>query len=240
MPDYTFMRWDEKTFSLAEHPLAESACRVRKFALTSDICRYNVLAHYGGIYLDTDVELFQRLDQFMDCNFFSAIELYEEFEQKHIADLYLNPDGTPKDPSADVPHLEILTSTMGCAPGNELITSLRNYYNAIPPSDDWALNYRQHVNNDRLVARHLVPYGFRYVDQTQRLADNMVVYATGTFGYAFCPNPNCPVSYHHNAATWDIDSWSRTQRMDHFMDILGLKNTYQKLRQMRRKLISHE
>ena len=75
MLDYKIMRWDESTFDLGKHPLAQCACNAKRYALASDVCRYNVLAEYGGIYLDTDVELFQRLDKYLDCNFFSAIEL---------------------------------------------------------------------------------------------------------------------------------------------------------------------
>lgn len=228
MPDYTVMRWDESTFDLSKHPLAQCACNAKRYALASDVCRYNVLAKHGGIYLDTDVELFQRLDKYLDCNFFSAIELYREFESEHIAEQYLNADGTAKDPSQDVPHLEVLTSTMGCAPGNPMIVSLRDYYNALPASDDWAFNYRQHVNNDRLVARYASRYGFRYKDETQHLRDNMVIYGTGTFGHAFCANPGFSVSYHHNASTWEQERWSRSQRQAFFFDKIGLLPLFRK------------
>ena len=159
MPDYKIMRWDESTFDLGKHPLAQCACNAKRYALASDVCRYNVLAEYGGIYLDTDVELFQRLDKYLHCNFFSAIGLYREFEQEKIAERYLNADGTAKDPSQDVPRMEILISTMGCCPGQEMVVALRDYYASLPASDDYAFNYREHVNNDRLVARYAAQRG---------------------------------------------------------------------------------
>lgn len=233
MPDYTIMRWDESTFDLSQHPLAQCACNVKKYALASDVCRYHVLAQYGGIYLDTDVELLQRFDPFLDCNFFSGIELYNEFETEHILKHYLNADGTPKNADQDVPHLEMLTSTMGCTPGFEMIVALRDYYNSLPPSDDYALHYRQHVNNDRLVARYASQRGFRYIDQTQHFGDNMVVYGTGTFGHAFCPNPNFTVSYHHNAATWEQEKWTRSKKIQFILDKIGMLpiyNTFKKLK----------
>ena len=79
MPDYAIMRWDESSFDLERFPLAKYACEVKKYALASDVCRYNVLSKYGGIYLDTDVDVFERFDKLLDCNFFTAIELYHEF-----------------------------------------------------------------------------------------------------------------------------------------------------------------
>ena len=236
MPDYQIMRWDESTFDLTQHPLAQCACNAKRYALASDICRYNVLAQYGGIYLDTDVELFQRLDRFLDADFFSAIERYREFETEHIAEQYLNPDGTAKDPTRDVPRLEILTSTMGCVPGNALVVALRDYYNALPASDDYAYHYREHVNNDRLVARFATHYGFRYLDQTQHLQGNMVVYGTGLFGHAFCTNPDFSVSYHHNASTWEQERWTRTQRHAFFFDKLGLLPLYKRYKSCKKRV----
>lgn len=240
MPDYTIMRWDESTFDLTKYPLAQCACNVKKYALASDVCRYNVLAQYGGIYMDTDVELFKRFDAYLDCNFFSGIELYNEFETERIKEQYLNDDSTAKDPSQDVPRLEMLTSTMGCTPQFEMIVALRDYYNNLPASDDYARNYRQHVNNDRLVARYAAQRGFTYQDKTQHFGDNVVVYATGTFGHAFCPNPNFTVSYHHNAASWESEKWSRSQRTRVFFDKLGMLpiyNRYKKIKKVIKKML---
>lgn len=230
MPDYTFMRWDESTFTLDKYPLAKYACETKRYALASDVCRYNVLAEYGGIYLDTDVELFQRLDKFLDSNFFSAVELYSEFESEHIREQYLSEDGTTKDPTKDIPHLEILTSTMGCIPQCQLICDLRDFYNSAEASYERALNYRDWVNNDRLVARYLTKYGFRYVNKSQHLADNMVVYCTGLFGYAFSPDPHYEVSFHHNAASWGDENKTRSQKRDLLLDKLGLLNVYKRLK----------
>lgn len=230
MPDYQFMRWDESTFNLDDYPLAKYACEVKKYALASDVCRYNVLAQYGGIYLDTDVEVFQRYDDFLQYNFFSGIELYNEFFQQGIADKYLLPDGSPIDLSKDVPHLEILTSTMGCSPSHPMICTLRDYYNSADASTERALHYREWVNNDRLVARNLVNYGFKYKDEAQYLRDNMVVFGTGTFGYAFCPNSEYTISYHHNAATWDNDKWKPSKKFKYTLDKIGILNIYNKIK----------
>jgi len=236
MPDYTFMKWDESSFDLEKYPLAGCASRVKKYALASDICRYNVLSEYGGIYLDTDVEVFRRFDDFLDCDFFSAIELYDEFFSERIQEKYLNPDGTALDPTEDVPRLEILTSTMGCVPNQEMVVKIRDFYNGIPASDDYALNYRQYINNDRLVARYAAQRGFRYIDETQRFGDRMVVYGTGRFGYAFSPNPDFDVSFHHNAATWMSEEWNSTKRYSYFFDKLGLLPLYRKYKSMKKRV----
>lgn len=236
MPDYQIIRWDESNFDLEKFPLANYACHVKKYALASDVCRYNVLAEFGGIYLDTDVEVFQRFDRFLDCNFFSGIELYREFEMEHVAENYLNPDGTPKARGVDVPHLEILTSSMACNPGNEMICKIRDYYNTVEVDADKALHYRDWVNNDRLVARHLTEYGFRYINETQYLENGFVVYGTGVFGHAFCVDDRYEVSFHHNASTWESEKWSRSQKMRFFFDKVGLLPIYDRLKKIKNKI----
>ena len=236
MPDYQIMRWDESNFDYNRYTASKFAYQVKKYALVSDVCRYNVLAEYGGIYLDTDVEVFHRFDCFLDCNFFSGIELYREFEAEHVAEKYLNGDGTAKTPGMDVPHMEILTSSMACNKGNEMICKIRDYYNTEEVDADKALHYRDWVNNDRLVARHLTHYGFRYLDETQHLDNNMVVYGTGTFGYAFSPNPNYTVSYHHNAATWESDQWNRSKKLRFLFDQMGLLPVYERMKNLKNKI----
>ena len=236
MPDYEIKRWDESTFNLDDFPLAKYACEVKKYALASDVCRYNVLSKFGGIYLDTDVELFKRFDDLLDCNFFTGVELYREFKKEHIAEKYLNPDGSPKNPGEDVPHFEVLTSTMACCPGFEMVVKIRDYYNTVEASPERALHYREWVNNDRLVARYCAERGFKYKDETQHFGDGMVVYGTGMFGHEYCENPNYTISYHHNAATWDSDRWTKRQRREFFFDKLGLLPVYTWLRNLKKKL----
>ena len=226
MPDYTFMRWDEATFLGDKYPLIKAACEAKRYALAADVCRFNVLAEYGGIYLDTDVELFQRLDKFLDCNFFSAIELYNEFESEHIREQYLNKDGTAKDSTRDVPHLEILTSIMGSVSNQSMVCEIRNWYNHLDVTVQQAWNFREWMNLDRMVARYLTKYGFRYSNETQCLQDNIIIYGTGLFGHAFCPDMRAEVGFHHNAASWKEEQKTRGARRKVLLDKLGLLNVY--------------
>lgn len=239
MPDYKIMRWDESTFDYNKYAASRHAHKMKKYALVSDVCRYNVLATYGGIYLDTDVEVFQRFDRFLDADFFSGIELYNEFVTENIAEQYLDTEGRPLRQGEDIPCLEMLTSTMGCVPGCEMITRLRDYYNSIEADDEYATNYRNYVNNDRLVARYATDYGFRYKDEKQQLANNMIIYPTGIFGHAFCPNPKFEVSYHYNAACWE-DNVSRAIKKRRFFDKYHLLGLYEAFKKVKNSIVAHK
>ena len=237
LPDYTIMRWDESTFDYNKYPAAKYGYETKRYALVSDVCRYNALAEYGGIYLDTDVELFQKFDDYLDCRFFSGIELYNEFFAEKIAETMLDKDGNPLVEGTEIPRLEMLTSTMGCEKGYPMICALRDYYNNIDADADYAYNYRKYVNNDRLVAKYCAQYGgFRYVDETQYLKEGMVIYGTGTFGYAFSPNPKFTVSYHHNAASWEWENKTRTQKHEVFFDKLGLLPLYKSYKKLKKNI----
>jgi hypothetical protein len=236
MPDYKIMRWDETNFDVEKYAASKYANKVKKYALTSDVCRYNVLYEYGGIYLDTDVEVFKKFDDYLDADFFSAVELYNEFYTENSAEL-LDENGNPKVPGMEIPHLEMLTSTMGCVPGQEMIGLLRDYYNNIEADEEYATNYRKYVNNDRLVAKYAAKYGFKYKDEKQLLENNMVIYPTGIFGHAHCPNPNFEVTYHYNAATWN-DSKSKAQKRKILFDklhLMWLYNAYKKVKAVLKK-----
>jgi len=236
MPDYRIMRWDENTFDIDKYSASKNAYKVGKYALVSDVCRYNVLSEFGGIYLDTDVETFKRFDKYLDTDFFSAIEFYNEFYQE--GEQLLDADGNPKVKGMEIPHLEMLTSTMGCVPGNLLIGELRDFYNQIEADEEYAANYRKYVNNDRLVAKMATKYGFRYIDEKQYLENNMVIYPTGIFGHLFCVNPNYSVSYHYNAASWNKKTKKQKQML--WLDklhLLGFYKTYKKLKKKLKHLV---
>ena len=234
MPDWQFVRWDERNFPIDYCAYTQEAYRQGRYAFVADVARLYALYTQGGIYLDTDVELLQPLDRFLDDRFFTAIERYYKFEEDHIAEQYLHEDGSPINPDQDVPNMEILTSTIGSEKGHPLLSTLIGFYSSI--QTEAGSNLRQSVVFDRLVARSLVPCGFKYKDETQHLSDGIVIYGTGLFGYAHSPNPDYSVSYHYNTATWDQDGWSLGRRLALKSDELGVRHLYERVRKIKKRL----
>lgn len=74
-PDYKIMEWSENNFDIDEAPkYVLEAYKARKWAFVADYVRFFVLLKYGGIYLDTDVELLKPLDPFLRHNAFTGVE----------------------------------------------------------------------------------------------------------------------------------------------------------------------
>lgn len=233
MPDYKIMRWDESNFDIDFCEFSSAAYKAKKYAFVADVARLFALNKYGGIYLDTDVEVFKKFDDYLDADFFSAIELYTEFYTENSAEL-LDDDGNPKVAGMEIPHLEMLTSTMGAVPANCLIKDCLDFYTNIKPNADMIANFREYVNYDRLVAKYATKYGFRYKDEKQELDNNMVIYPTGIFGHAHCPNPNFEVSYHYNAATWKDGKTAGLKRKE-LLDKLHLLWLYDKFKALKKR-----
>lgn len=74
MPDYTYKLWNEDSFDLNSISYTKEAYAVGKFAFVSDYVRLWALNSEGGIYLDTDVEVFKSFDDLLGYNAFIGFE----------------------------------------------------------------------------------------------------------------------------------------------------------------------
>lgn len=61
-PEYQIIEWNETNFDVESVPYVREAYEKRKWAFVSDYARLYALKKYGGIYLDTDVEILKPLD----------------------------------------------------------------------------------------------------------------------------------------------------------------------------------
>lgn len=74
LPDYEIVEWNEENFDINSNQYVKEAYKEKKWAFVSDYVRLYALYHYGGIYLDTDVEVLRKLDLFLDKGCFSGFE----------------------------------------------------------------------------------------------------------------------------------------------------------------------
>ena len=66
LPDYELKCWNERTFDINKYPFAKQAYERKYYAFVSDFVRTLVLKEYGGLYLDTDVEILSDLSPLLD------------------------------------------------------------------------------------------------------------------------------------------------------------------------------
>lgn len=103
LPDYEIKKWgDEECKEIINGNLyAKQAYCAKKFAFVSDYLRVYILYNYGGVYMDTDVQIYKNIDCFLQCGAFTSFE-----DEKNIP-----------------------TALMASAKGNEWMKMLLDDYN---------------------------------------------------------------------------------------------------------------
>ena len=73
-PDYEIKCWNENNYDINKIPFIAEAARKGKWAFVTDYLRMDVLYEYGGIYLDTDVEILKKFDPLLNYDAFASYE----------------------------------------------------------------------------------------------------------------------------------------------------------------------
>jgi len=73
-PDWELRLWNESNFPVEEYSYAAYCLNSRKWAFLSDFVRLKVVEEFGGVYLDTDVELVKSLDDLGENEAFFGFE----------------------------------------------------------------------------------------------------------------------------------------------------------------------
>lgn len=173
MANYEIMEWNESNFDITQNKYVKEAYENKKWAFVSDYVRLYALYNYGGIYLDTDVELFKSLDEFNSGGFFSGFELYEG-------------------------RISPITAVMGANKGNKFISRLLDDYairSFITSSGDFDLTTNTRVITKILIEEHGID---PLTDAYQESGNNIRIYPSSYF----CNNLDSSYALHHFDGSW--------------------------------------
>lgn len=73
-PDYEIKLWTEGNYNVNKNQYMSDAYKEKKWSFVSDYARLDVVYQYGGIYLDTDVELIKSIDKLLEYKMFCGFE----------------------------------------------------------------------------------------------------------------------------------------------------------------------
>lgn len=79
LPEYKVIKWDESNTPFKTFPFLKHLRDRKQWSFLSDFTRLYALYHFGGIYLDTDVELLDNFDPLV------SEEVFIGFQHKSIA-----------------------------------------------------------------------------------------------------------------------------------------------------------
>ncbi|MBS6115842.1 glycosyltransferase family 32 protein [Thomasclavelia spiroformis] len=108
LPDYQIIEWNEDNFDYNVLAYTRDAYKAKKYAFVSDVARVKALYKMGGIYLDTDVMVYQSFDSILNNKCVLGFEM-----ENYVA-----------------------TSFMACIPGHQLMKDFYNLYIDLSFYDD--------------------------------------------------------------------------------------------------------
>lgn len=73
-PDYEIIMWNEDNYDVTKNAYMYEAFQCKKWGFVPDYARLDIIYQYGGIYLDTDVELVQNIDDILFQKAFCGFE----------------------------------------------------------------------------------------------------------------------------------------------------------------------
>ena len=74
-PEYEIIQWNEENCNMEECLYTKQAYETKKYGFVPDYFRLKIVYEYGGIYLDTDVELLKSLDDLRHEEAFCGLQL---------------------------------------------------------------------------------------------------------------------------------------------------------------------
>lgn len=74
LPDYEIIEWNEDNFDINSNLYVKQAYESKKYAFVSDYVRLYALYNYGGVYMDTDIEVLKPIDILLDNEGFTGYE----------------------------------------------------------------------------------------------------------------------------------------------------------------------
>lgn len=76
MPDWQYELWNYDRISSIQNDWLKECLEAKKWAFAADFVRMYAVTHFGGIYLDTDVEVYQSLEPLLSHSSFIGREWY--------------------------------------------------------------------------------------------------------------------------------------------------------------------
>jgi hypothetical protein len=201
MPDYELVRWDMSRFDVDSIPFVREAVSVKKWAFAADYIRLFAVHSEGGIYLDSDVMVRKRFDEFLGYDFFTSVEYHRNIAERENAQHYLNLDGTRRDQRRAVPGIGIQAAIFGGIAGNGFLKDCLEHYRdrhfVLPDG-----GYDNSVIAPSVYAAAAEKYGFTYTDELQPLDGNMMVFPSEVFAGHPDQETERSVAVHRGVGSW--------------------------------------
>lgn len=205
MPDYEIKQWNEDNYDINKCAYMKEAYEAKKWGFVPDYARLDICYTYGGIYLDTDVEVLKKFDALLNLEAFCGFEKYRDQKISGIN----------------------IGQGFGCEKGHSTIKIMRDNYNDMHfVNSDGSLNL---TASPRINTKPLEKLGLKYIDTIQNIG-GLTIFPTEYF----CPMnaytgeiniTQNTYSIHHFATTWfsqaDQERWELRRKYGRYGKFLS-------------------
>jgi hypothetical protein len=219
MPDYEFVLWDTNKFDINSNLFVKEAVAEKKWAFAADYIRLYALYTEGGIYLDIDVLVKKRFDDFLNYNFFSSIEYHQLIIKRNNTLSLLNGDGSSKILDTSKPGIGIQAAVLGSIKGLPYLKDCLEFYKDRKFIINEGGNYYNQIIAPDIYAMVAEKYGFKYKDELQILDGNMLFLPSEVFAGSIEESTDNSYAIHYCAGSW----------RDENNDLWFLKRFYSKI-----------
>lgn len=173
LPDYEFILWDAKKLAECNNTFANEAVSVKKWAFAADFIRLYAVYHYGGIWLDTDIDMFKSFDPFLSDGMFIGREYYVHKEQgkEEFTTLTSHCFGAEKNHPFLKECLEFYEHRHFIRSYNEKLPQELRYDMTIIPmlqmrlAENYGFDSRNNINKLQILSNGIHVYPYQYFDQ---------------------------------------------------------------------------
>lgn len=220
LPDYEIRCWDGNSFDFDSLAFTREAMSVKKYAGAADYVRLYALYNYGGIYLDSDVEVFKSFNPFLDNVFFSGID---------------------RNIRGDKTYYNIEAGIMGSEKGLPFLRECMSYYennHFIHQDGSYDINI---ILAPEVYSKEAHKYGFINENREQTLLNGIHIYPRSVFANGDYLYNHHDIDYttltaiHHNMSPWGVDKLGRG-RFWRFCWSHNMLDLYNKVEKIRTKL----
>lgn len=212
---YKVVEWNEKNFDLNSNDFIRFAYKNKKWAFVADYVRLKVLQEFGGIYLDTDVEIKKNFTELLSDSMFLGL-IYD---------------------------CSIGTAVIGAIPNHKIINEILNMYDScefdiinnkiIMKFKDYE-KYKINNNNDLFTVYFINRvHGFRLCNENQQLKD-INIYKKEYFERETF-NKKIDYSVHHCYGSWYKQNPNKKSILAKFVRLFIGNTFYDKLLCFRKK-----
>ncbi len=200
MPDWEIICWDENNFDLSSVAWTKEAVEKKKWSLASDYIRHYALYEYGGVYMDTDVQIFKPFDEFLKYDFFTSVEFHPKLYSQFGIN-WIDKNGNKLSGLDSVGGLGLLAALIGASKGNSFIKECMDFFGERHfIKEDGSLF--QDLINPAIMANLLEKRGFKFFDKEQSLDGNIKIFDSSVFAGDIATKTKDSYSMHWCDSSW--------------------------------------